>query len=74
MSYAMKEINELKNDTIEDQKAIVKLQQEVIGKKNEEIDGDKKTVTEELNSYGPILLCCRTPTLLHLLRGIMFER
>ena len=33
MSCAMKEINELKNDTIEDQKTIIKLQQEVIEKK-----------------------------------------
>ena len=38
----MKEINELKSDTIEDQKTIIKLQQEVIEKKNEEIDGVKR--------------------------------
>ena len=40
----------MKNDNIEDHKTIIKLQQEVIGKKNEEIDGVKKTVTEELKS------------------------
>ena len=56
MSCAMKEINELKNDTIEDQKTIIKLQQEVIGKKNEEIDGVKKTETEELKTYFSVLL------------------
>ena len=56
MSCAMKEINELKNDTIEDQKTIIKLRQQVIGKKNEEIDGVKKTETEELKTYFSVLL------------------
>ena len=56
MSCAMKEINESKNDTIEDQKTIIKLRQEVIGKKNEEIDGVKKTETEELKTYFSVLL------------------
>ena len=43
MSYAMKEINELKSDTIEDQKTIIMLQQDVIGQKHEEIDGVKNS-------------------------------
>ena len=55
MSYAMKEINELKNDRIQDQKAVIELQQQVFSKKNEEINCVKKTVTEELKSYSSVL-------------------
>ena len=52
MSYAMKEINELKNGMIEDKKTIIKLR--LLGK-NEEKDSAWKAVTEELKSYSSVL-------------------
>ena len=55
MSYALQNVDDLKTEKIEDQKTIIKLQDEVIGKKNEEINSVKKTVTDELKSYSSVL-------------------
>ena len=48
----MKEINELKNGTIEDKKTIIQLR--LLGK-TEEKDSAWKAVTEELKSYSSVL-------------------
>ena len=55
MACASREINDLKSDRIEEQKTMIKLQSEVISKKNEEIDSVKKTVNDELKSYSSVL-------------------
>ena len=55
MSYALQNVDDLKTEKIKDQKTIIKLQDEVIGKKNEEINSVKKTVSDELKSYSSVL-------------------
>lgn len=55
MSYALQNVDDLKTEKIKDQKTIIKLQDEVIGKKNEEINSVKKTVSDELKSYSSAL-------------------